>query len=168
MLSVGILSFMATSKSLTFFHSSQSSLGPPLLAMVAVVVAAMEVVAMEVEAMVVEAMAVVVVTEVVVTEAVDTEEEVAMEAAVMEEAAMEAAAMEVVVMEVEEDTTGKTSEDHHISIRCWTFDIILIHSTHYDVSTQSVYSSMNTNKTLSYIVMLSLFIRFLLYNPIQE
>ncbi|XP_046580351.1 uncharacterized protein LOC124287913 [Haliotis rubra] len=117
---------------------------------------AMEVVAMEVEAMVVEAMVVVVVvvTEVVVTEAEDTE--VAAMEVVMEVVVMEVEAMEVVVMEA--DTTGKTSEDHHIAIRCWTFDIVLVDSTHCDVSTQSVYSSLNTNKALSYIVMLSLFI----------
>ncbi|XP_071114947.1 uncharacterized protein [Haliotis cracherodii] len=140
-----------------------------------VVVAAMEAEATEAETMEVAATVVVVVVEVTeaavtvveVTEVVAMEEEdtevVAMEeeeedteVVATEEVVTEEVVMEVVVMEA--DTTVKRFKDHHIHIKCWTFDIILVDCTHHAASIHSVYFSTSTNKAVVYIVKISLVI----------
>ncbi|XP_071114001.1 uncharacterized protein [Haliotis cracherodii] len=141
-----------------------------------VVVAAMEAEATEAEAMEVAATVVVVVvteaavtvvevTEVVAmeeeeeedTEVVATEEEEEdTEVVATEEVVTEEAVMEVVVMEA--DTTVKRFKDHHIHIKCWTFDIIFVDCTHHAASIHSVYFSTSTNKAVVYIVKISLVI----------
>ncbi|XP_046339945.2 uncharacterized protein LOC124121044 [Haliotis rufescens] len=142
-----------------------------------VVVAAMEAEATEAEAMEVAATVVVVVvvteaavTVVEVTEVVameeeeeeDTEvvameeEEEATEVVATEEVVTEEVVMEVVVMEA--DTTVKRFKDHHIHIKCWTFDIIFVDCTHHAASIHSVYFSTSTNKAVIYIVNISLVI----------